>query len=131
MQGKRVDRVAHLVQMELSRLIVTRLNDPGLGFLTVTHVEMPPDLKNAIVYFSVIGDEKARERTAQALDRARGFLQREAALSLKLRYTPVLQFRYDNSFTEGVKVDRILHELKEKEGDVQDEAASDETAHGS
>lgn len=131
MQGRRVDRVAHLVHMELSRLIVTKLKDPGLGFLTVTHVDMPPDLKTAIVYFSVIGDAKARERTAAALDRARGFLQREAALSLQLRYTPVLQFRYDNSFIEGVKVDKILHELTEKEADASHETTSGEETHGS
>lgn len=131
MQGRRVDRVAHLVHMELSRLIVTKLKDPGLGFLTVTHVDMPPDLKTAIVYFSVIGDAKARERTTAALDRARGFLQREAALSLQLRYTPVLQFRYDNSFIEGVKVDKILHELTEKEADASHETTSGEETHGS
>lgn len=128
MQGKRIDRVAHLVQMELSQLIVTRLKDPGLGFVTVTQVVMPPDLKTAIVYFSVIGNAQARERTTAALDRARGFLQREVALSLKLRYTPVLQFRYDDSFSEGVKVDRILHELKEKEAASGHEAPSDEEA---
>ncbi len=131
MQGKRVDRVAHLVHMELSKLIVTKLKDPGIGFLTVTHVEMPPDLKNAIVYFSVIGDAKARERSTAALERARGFLQREAALSLQLRYTPVLQFRYDNSFTEGVKVDRILYELGGKDAAPVSETTPDEEKHGS
>ncbi len=128
MQGKRIERVAHLLQMELSQLIVTRLKDPGLGFLTVTQVVMPPDLKSAIVYFSVIGDAKARERTTAALERARGYLQRETALSLKLRYTPVLQFRYDDSFIEGVKVDRILHELKQKEAAPSHEAPSEENS---
>ncbi len=113
MQGRRIDRVAHLVQMELGRLIVTRLKDPGLGFLTVTQVDMPPDLKTAMVHFSVIGNEAVRERSLAALNRARGFLQREVALSLKLRHTPILQFRYDHTFEEGVKVDRILHGLKQ------------------
>lgn len=130
MQGRRVDRVAHLVQMELGRLIVTRLKDPGLGFLTVTHVEMPPDLKTAVVFFSVIGNKASRERSQAALDRARGFLQREVALSLKLRHTPILQFRYDDSFEEGVKVDRILHGLQQ-EGDSQaHDASSQEKENG-
>ncbi len=126
MQGRRADRVAHLVQIELGQLVVTRLKDPGLGFLTITHVEMPPDLKTAVVYFSVIGNKTACESSKVALDRARGFLQREVALSLKLRHTPILQFRYDDSFEEGVKVDRILHSLKqEKEAQGNDSAAEE------
>lgn len=125
MQGKRIERVAHLLQMELGQLIVTRLKDPGLGFLTITHVEMPPDLKSAIVYFSVIGNEQARQRSQAALDRARGYLQREIALSLKFRHTPILQFRYDNTFEEGVRVDRILYGLQEGKTQGDDGSAQE------
>lgn len=56
MQGKRVDRVGHLVQQEMSRLIVERIRDPRVGFITVTHVKMTPDLKSAVVFVSVMGD---------------------------------------------------------------------------
>ena len=114
MQGKRIDRVAHLLQMELSNLIVTRLKDPGLGFMTITHVSMTPDLKAAWVHYSVIGKANARQTAQAALERARGYLQRQVADSLKLRHTPLLNFRYDDSFDDGLKVDRVLRDIEIK-----------------
>ena len=111
MQGKRMDRVAHLLQMELSNLIVTRLKDPGLGFMTITHVSMTPDLKAAWVHYSVIGNAHARQTAQAALERSRGYLQRQVADSLKLRHTPHLSFRYDASFDDGLKVDLVLRDL--------------------
>lgn len=115
MQGKRINRVGHLIQMELSRLIVTKIKDPRLGFVTVTHVTIAPDMKDAFVFYSVLGDEKAKADSKIALDHAKGFLQREIGIHLKLRYTPKLDFRLDDSLEKGFEIDRILRDLNKNE----------------
>jgi ribosome-binding factor A len=115
MQGKRLNRVGHLIQMELSQLILLRVKDPRLGFVTVTHVDVTADLKNAIVFYSVMGDEKARAASQQALEKASGFLQREIGQILKLRFTPKLLFRFDDSIHQGIEIDRVLKEISDKD----------------
>jgi len=116
MQGKRKDRVGHLIQTELGQLILTRVKDPRLGFVTVTHVDVSPDLKSALVFFSVMGDGKAKESSQKALEKAAGFLQREIGTTLKLRFTPRLHFRLDDSLDQGFEIDRVLREIKKEEG---------------
>jgi len=115
MQGKRTNRVAHLIQMELSRLIVTKIKDPRLGFVTVTHVQVAPDLKSAVVFYSAMGNEKVKSDSKVALGHACGFLQKEIASTLKLRYTPKLQFQFDDSLDQGFEIDRLLHEIHKKQ----------------
>jgi ribosome-binding factor A len=115
MQGKRTQRVGHLIQMELSQLILKKVRDPRLGFVTVTHVEVTPDLKSALIFYSVMGDKKIKTESQQALERATGFLQKEIAAALKLRYTPKLRFQFDDSLDQGFEIDRMLREIKKKE----------------
>jgi ribosome-binding factor A len=115
MHPRRVDRVGHLIQMELSQLIVTKLRDPRLGFITITHVSVAPDLKNAIVFYSALGDPKVRASAQTALEHAAGFLQKQIALAIKIRYTPKLRFQYDDSLDQGMAVDRVLREIKKEE----------------
>ncbi len=115
MQGKRTDRVGHLVQMELSQLILMKVRDPRLGFLTVTHVDMTPDLKSAIVFYSVLGDQQKRLDSQAALEHATGFLKKAIATALKLRYTPRLQFQFDDSLDRGFEIDRLIREINKKE----------------
>jgi len=113
----RPQRVAHEFQHELSAVLARGLKDPRItGFITVTGAKMGPDLKDVTVYVSVHGEEKEREQTMEGLRAAAGFLQREVARALKLRYTPHLRFAYDESIAEGDKIDRLLKEVKEKEG---------------
>ena len=111
MDGKRIDRVGHLIQMELGRLILTKLKDPRLGFVTVTHVDVTPDLKSARVFYSVLGDKKAKEGTQTALDRAAGFLQKEIASVIKMRFTPKLTFRFDDTIDRSIEIDRVIRDL--------------------
>ncbi len=117
MQGKRTDRVGHLLQMELGQIISTKLRDPRLGFVTVTHVGMSADLRSAVVFYSVIGSDKDRENTQKALEKAAGFLQKEIAAAIELRNTPKLQFRLDESVEKGIQIDRIIHDIKGEERD--------------
>lgn len=114
MQGKRIDRVGHLIQMELSQLILHRVKDPRLGFVTITHVSVTPDLKSACVFYSVLGNEKARQDSQIALEKASGFLQKEIGTALQIRYTPRLKFAFDDSLDRGMEIDKVLYKLDQE-----------------
>ncbi len=114
MLGSRQDRVGDLLRNELGDLIVSRLKDPRVGFVTIVAVEMTKDLKCAKVHYSVMGTDAQRAGTHAALEHARGFLQREISRRLKLRLTPQLQFLQDNVFEAAMRVDRILKDLDQE-----------------
>jgi ribosome-binding factor A len=121
MQGKRTERVGHLIQMELGQLILHRVKDPRLGFITITHVNVTPDLRSAAVFYSSLGDEKARKESQLALDKATGFLQKEIGVALELRYTPKLKFMYDDSIDRGLEIDKVLRDIQSKERSKTDQ----------
>jgi ribosome-binding factor A len=101
--------------MELGNLILTKIKDPRLGFVTVTHVSVNPDMKSAVVFYSVMGSDKAKEESQKAFEKAVGFLQKEIATSLKLRYTPKLRFQLDDSLDQSFRVEETLRKIKEEE----------------
>jgi len=110
-------RVAHEFQRELGEVLARGLKDPRItGFITVTGAKMAPDLKDVTVYVSVHGDEPTRAQTMEGLRAAAGYLQREVGHRLGLRYTPRLRFEYDPSVAEGDKIERLLRDVREKEG---------------
>lgn len=114
MMSRRTERIASLIQTELSEVVLKKLKDPRIGFVTLTGVDMTPDLKLARVYYSVLGKEKEKEDTQRALERAAGFLQHAIAEALKLRFTPKLTFHLDESLEEGMRIEGILRELHRK-----------------
>jgi ribosome-binding factor A len=109
--SRRSQRVSDLVRSELSLLVLTEAHDPSLKNVTITEVVMPPDLKSARVYFSVLGGERERQRAAEALDRAAGFLRREVGRRCSLRYAPELHFFADRSLERGARVEEILADV--------------------
>lgn len=98
--------------MELAELLSRGVKDPGLGFVTITQVKVTPDLQLARVFYTVLGDDKARRETERALARATSFLRRQIGARLSLRRVPVLEFKYDRSIEHQDRVERILQELK-------------------
>ena len=87
--SRRTERVNDLLREEISDLLRTELHDPRIGGLvTVTHVDVSPDLRRADVYVSVLGTDEERASTMAALEHARPFLRRELSRRLQLRYTP-------------------------------------------
>lgn len=118
MQGKRTERVASLLKMELGSLILERIKDPRLGFVTVMHVKITPDLKSAVVFISVMGDKKKKEETIKVLERAAGFLQHEVGLAIKMRYTPKLQFELDDSLDKDFEIGQVIRKIEEKDKGV-------------
>jgi len=91
---------------------VSDLKDPRIGFVTVTGVDTAPDLRNAVVFYSVLGTSEEEEATAAALTSSAARLQREIGSQTRLKFTPVLEFAVDPSIREGDRIDRILRGLR-------------------
>ena len=108
----RASRVGDQIQAELASLLTRTVHDPGIGFLTITRVKLSPDLQQARVYYTLIGDDQAKRESARALNRATPFLRRQVGQRLRLKRVPELTFFYDESIEKGDRVERILQELK-------------------
>jgi ribosome-binding factor A len=90
---------------------VGELKDPRIGFVTITGVKTSPDLRQARVYVSVLGNERKREQTLEGLESAHGVLQARLASELRMKRTPQLTFEYDPTVEEGVRMSRLIDEL--------------------
>jgi ribosome-binding factor A len=110
-QGSRPDRVADQIRSELAMLLAREVHDPGIGFVTLTRVQISPDLQVARVMYTVLGDDKSRATSARALDRAVPFLRRQIGTRLRLKRTPELKFIYDESIAGQDRIEQILNEL--------------------
>jgi len=120
---RRQRQVAELLHEEISMLLQQRVDDPRLALVTVTGVEVTPDLRVAHVYVSIMDDDQEEvKETMAGLKRAAGFLRRELATFVSLRYTPELHFRLDSSLEQGLRIDRLLDSLQEKAAADEEEA---------
>jgi ribosome-binding factor A len=108
MPDGRMRRVDVAVRAVLSDAIAKDLQDPRVGFVTVTAVKTSPDLRHARVYVSVLGDEQARSDTLDALRSARGVLQGRVAAELSLKNTPTITFEYDESIDRGMRITQLI-----------------------
>jgi ribosome-binding factor A len=108
MSDGRMRRVDEAVRAVLSDAITKDLQDPRIGFVTVTAVKTSPDLRHARVYVSVLGDEATRTETLEGLRSAHGFLQGRLAGELPLKHTPTLTFEYDESVDRGMRISRLI-----------------------
>ncbi len=119
---RRQKRISELLKEELGRLILREAQDPRLAGVTVTDVEISPDLSQARVFFSLIGDNEEKEDAREALDHAGGYLRHEIAERLELRRVPQLSFRLDRSIERGQRILDLLYQIEqEDEDDVDDE----------
>ncbi|MGD0883343.1 MAG: 30S ribosome-binding factor RbfA [Thermodesulfovibrionales bacterium] len=110
---KRSQRVSDLIREEIADIIMKRVKDPRLGFVTVTGVEITDDLKTAKVFVSILQEEE-RETTLAVLTSAKGFIRSELAKRVRMKSIPSLEFRIDESIARGDRIDRLLREIKEK-----------------
>lgn len=110
--AKRTDRVGEEFREILAEEI-PRLKDPRVGFVTVTGVDVAPDLRRALVFYSVMGEERDRKATRAALRSASGHLRRVLGREVRLRYLPDLEFREDNTIASADRVDELLKKVKE------------------
>jgi ribosome-binding factor A len=109
-------RVDEAVRAVLSDAIAKQLQDPRVGFVTVTGVQTSPDLRHARVYVSVLGDDDARAASLDGLRSAHGFLQGRIAAKLTLKHTPTLTFEYDESVDRGMRITTLLSKQDTRDG---------------
>jgi ribosome-binding factor A len=109
----RMKRVNEACKEALGEILQGEMKDPRIGFVTVTKVEVSQDLQQAKVWISVLGKEEEAEESLAALERAKGFLRRELAQRVRLRYTPELKIHLDRGAEISEKVQDILHDLEE------------------
>ena len=119
MSTKRQKRVGELIQEIISDLLETKLEDPRLRAVTITDAEITPDLRQARIWYSVLGESEQVEAATQALRKAAGFLRRELGVHLRLRRVPEIVFKRDDSWQRGARVDDLLQQiaLESKEHD--------------
>lgn len=110
MATERMRRVNEVMREVVADAIASELDDPRIGFVTVTAVETSPDLRSARVFVSVLGDEEARESTLAALSSAHGVLQAAINRELRLKRTPTLKFVYDESLERAQRLTDLLED---------------------
>ena len=108
----RSDRVGGQIRKALSELLQKDIKDPRLKMTSITGVKVSADLKNARIYFITLGDAGRKKEAAAGFKTALGYLKRELAPKLGLRYMPELKFFYDESFDYGSRIDSLLKSLK-------------------
>ena len=124
----RIEKLQELIKQEMSKMLLTDLKDPRIGFVTVTDVEMTGDLREAKIYVSVMGGAEQVKSSLEGLNGALGFVRREIGQRIRLRFTPEISFALDTSLDYGDHIQKLLLQV---EGDKNADTAKgggDETA---
>ena len=113
-QGARTDRVAEEFR-EIVAEELPRLKDPRIGFVTVTAVQVSPDLRHAWIFYTVLGDERQQRATAAGLRSATAHLRQELGRQVRLKALPELEFRIDETIAEDRRIEEIIDRLHREE----------------
>ncbi len=117
MTSIRPERIAQEIQAAVADLLIRGdIKDPRVGFITLTGVKVSPDLSVAQVFYSMIGTDQQKADTKAGLEAAKGFVRRAVTKRVKLRVSPEVFFTFDGSLEEGDKIERLLKEVRNKEG---------------
>lgn len=108
----RLEKINEELKREISEIVQYKLKDPRLGLVTITGVEITPDLKYAKVYFSVLGSAQEEAKAEQGLKSSAGYVRRLIGEAIKIRYTPELIFKLDKSAEYSVNIFKKLEEIK-------------------
>jgi ribosome-binding factor A len=118
MSSARPERVQEALRQEISRIVQNEINDPRLGFLTITSVELTRDLRFARVYFSVLGEDKKKHLALKGLNSAKGYIKGLLSDRIKLKFMPDMEFKIDVSFEHTKKINDILEKIKKEKRDA-------------
>jgi ribosome-binding factor A len=122
MPSRRLLKAAQAIREVVSMAILTELKDPRVKNVTVTSVEVLPDMKQARVFVTIMGDEKQQKLTLRGLQNSAGFLQYKIADRIETRYTPRLEFVFDEGVKNALEIDRILKRVLPKDEPPGDDA---------
>lgn len=114
--SRRTERLSAQLKRELSHLLQTRVKDPRVGPVTVTHVRVTSDLTQAKVFVSVLGDAATARESLVGLRAAAPFLRRELGALMKIRRSPELVFEEDESLDQALRIEELLTEVRPEEG---------------
>ena len=120
---KRADRVAELIQQEVSK-VVQELKNPEKGFITVTGVKLSPDLQDARIFYSVIGSEDEVKKNGEILKKSTPQIRHQLASRLNLRRMPTIVFEFDEVPTHAARIFEILEDIKKEDLDVKEDNES-------
>jgi ribosome-binding factor A len=123
----RTVRVGEQIRNEIAELLTFHVRDPGIGFITITQVKVTPDLQQARVYYTTMGDDKERRETQRGLERARPMMRRHLGQRMRLKRVPELQFFFDEAIERQDRIERILLELQAERAE-REAAAGPDTA---
>jgi ribosome-binding factor A len=115
MAGPRMRRINEVLREVVGAAVAGELNDPRIGFVTVTSVETSPDLRTAKVFVSVLGDSEEREASLEGLRSAHGLIQSRIAGETRMKRTPKLTFHYDDTIEKASRVSELLEEGENEE----------------
>lgn len=115
MEYPRSARIEEAIKEEVSSIVQNELKDPRIGFTTVTRVEVTPDLRNATVYFSVLGSHEEQETALEGLESAKGLMRSLLGKRLRLKFIPILLFKLDRGAEESEKISRLIHKIHQEE----------------
>lgn len=115
--AQRPERVQEAIRQEISKVVQFEMKDPRIGFITITKVDLTKDLRYARVYFSVLGSDKEKNLTLRGLNSAKGYIKGLIADRIKLRFTPEISFRIDESLGHVKHIEDILAKLKKERDD--------------
>lgn len=113
MTTQRQQKVGKMLKEELSRLIREEMDDPRLGFISITDVQVSPDIRSAHIYVSVFGEPEEQNTSIAALEGARGYLRSMLGRDVNMRYTPELFFHLDHSIERGAHIFELLKEIEQ------------------
>ncbi|HEX8235119.1 MAG TPA: 30S ribosome-binding factor RbfA [Abditibacteriaceae bacterium] len=119
----RPERAAEAIRAAVTKILREEVQDPGLGLVTVTACEVSRDLQNAKVFYTVLGDDDARQRAAGAFERAHSFLRSRIGEEVALRTVPEVIFRYDRSTDNALRIEELLAGLPELQQQGDDKPA--------
>jgi ribosome-binding factor A len=109
---KRAERVADQMKEEIADILMRKIKDPRIGFVTVTDVEVADDLRNAKIFVSIYGGDKGK--TLQGLESASAFIRLELGRRMRMKFTPELLFRFDNTVEQGAHIMELLRNIEEE-----------------
>jgi ribosome-binding factor A len=115
MQSKRSERVGDLILEFVSQVLSRGINDPRVGVVTLTGVEVSNDLKHARIFFNLLVNLQEKDEVLSGLKSASGFIRSKIARELKLRFVPTLEFVYDDTQANAQRIEELLRKVKDVE----------------
>ncbi|MCK4648297.1 30S ribosome-binding factor RbfA [bacterium] len=110
MARRRAQRAGRLIQEEISKIIQRKLKDHRIGFVTITGVDVTDDLRHAKVFITVLKEEE-KAPTLEGLEHAKGFIRREIGQRIKMRFTPEIEFGFDEAVEKGARIEEVLRKI--------------------